>query len=184
MYGGLCDRLQDSISVIRHRIAQGDIQAKALLDRYDADTHQFMAYAIHFAYELAYPSNHVVEVKPTKQGKSVQWLAARKHFVLLPTKAIQAMQVPGNRTSRNEVRDIIQRCAHERRGHSRRLKAERYSKNEDGTLRPRREDGSYVTVWVRDTWVGPEEWRDTENHYTIYKFQTPCTSTKQPAVSG
>ena len=158
---GLCGKKDDFVLSL--------CNDKSMQALFNNDAHLFGAFVIHFAYELAYPSNYVVEVSPDKPGKSVEWTKARSHLILLPAKAVQESQENGGLT-RQQTGDIIQRCAHERRGHIRRLKAERYSKDDLGFKIDKNPLGWYKTVWIKDAWVGPEEWKSKDSQ-TVYRMR-------------
>lgn len=107
------------------------------------------------------PQNHVVSVSPDKQGKSVQWRAARTHYTLI---------THGHPANRREVQHgaavapdkegELRRMAHNRRAHFRTLKAARFTYARG------------KTVLVRATWVGPKEWREAGGKQ-IYRILEP-----------
>lgn len=92
------------------------------------------------------PSLHLCRVLPRgSQGRSVEWVRAREHVVLVHKGH------PANRRDVGPgavVGEGLQRVAHCRRAHYRMLRSPRFV----------RKRGS--AVWVRSTWVGPTEWRD------------------------
>jgi hypothetical protein len=115
------------------------------------------------------PNNHIAMVQPNQPGRSVEWLKARTHFTLI------AHGHPANsasvRTGAKVTVDVeaeIKRLAHNRRGHSRTLRAARF----------RYARGK--TIWVKATWVGPKEWQDAGGRQ-IYRILEPAVSESKAA---
>lgn len=173
-YLGALDRQENYMTALDRHPGE---RANKLRRAFEEETSLHTSFVVHFAYQVAYPSHHIVEVIPNKQGKSVEWLKARTHFVLLPTNVIQESQRPGG-ISKKEQSELLMRCAHERRGHVRHLRADRYAKGPDGQVRQKNPAGFYATVWIKDTWVGPKEWK-SQDAQTIYKIRD--LSAKQDA---
>jgi len=109
---------------------------------------------------------HVAEVRPNKPGKSVEWVQARQHFVIL-SKAHPANNADRQQGERIVVDDKkeLTRMAHGRRAHYRVLKSPRYTR-----MRGHR-------VFVRSTWCGPKEWQD-EGGKQIYRIIEPIALEK------
>jgi len=108
-----------------------------------------------FIREVSLPSNFISSVSPDKKGKSVEWVKARTHYVLLHkahpanSKEVSA----GSTVSRNT--ESIKRQAHTRRAHARVLRSPRF-RNKLG-----------LTIHVKATWVGPSEWRENGSIYRM-----------------
>lgn len=107
-----------------------------------------------FLSEIMSPANFVATVVPRKHGKTVAWLKARTHYVLIHKSH------PAN--AKNSPTDDVQvgpgyvlRQAHSRRAHVRILKSARY-RNRIGQR-----------ILVRSCWVGPKEWGDGVSIYKI-----------------
>lgn len=115
------------------------------------------AAVICFLWEISSPANFVASVRPQKQGKSVEWMACRTHYVVLHKSH------PANKTyvaSGEEVQEdarYVKRQAHSRRAHYRILKSPMF----------RHKLGQ--RVWVRSTWVGPKEWQQASSIYRLYE---------------
>lgn len=111
-------------------------------------------------YEYLTPSNFMAQVTPRGIGKSVEWLQAREHYVVIHRhheanrKGLVEGQVIVSDPSKN-----LTRMAHSRRAHTRLLKADRYTFAK-GTRVP-----------VRAHWCGPKEWQD--NYSQTYKILVP-----------
>ena len=108
-----------------------------------------------FIREVSQPSNFISSVSPDKKGKSVEWVKARTHYVILHkahpanSKEVSA----GSTVSRNT--ESIKRQAHTRRAHARVLRSPRF-RNKLG-----------LTIHVKATWVGPSEWRENGGIYRM-----------------
>lgn len=114
-----------------------------------------------FVMDAMTPTNHIVVVRPDKNGKSVQWVEQRTHYTLIHHGH------PANRKEVTEGQDVnvntkeeMTRMAHGRRAHKRTLRHERY----------RYARGK--TIFVRATWVGPKEWKE-KGSKQIYKILDP-----------
>lgn len=104
------------------------------------------------AFETMNPSSVTLRVKPAAQGKSVQWVESRTHYCILHKKQAEVLRHRGSGPSNQ----TIERAAHHRRAHLRRLSADRF-KHKKGQL-----------VFVKQTWVGPVEWQGTDKKiYTV-----------------
>lgn len=101
-------------------------------------------------------ANHaVVSACPAKQGKSVEWVQSRTHYLILTRKQAQLCQ----QTKRGPTAHEIKRSAHARRAHFRVLRAARF-KNKLGQR-----------VRVKSCWVGPVEWAGADGK--VYKIHNP-----------
>ncbi len=118
-----------------------------------------------FCIDWMNPHFFPASVQPKTQGKSVQWLEARTHYVLVH-KSSQSHK--GNTGKARSTKEEIQRQAVSRRAHWRYLRSERF----------RLKKGQWVHV--KSCWVGPESWEGESGQ--IYKlcremsdkrFQTP-----------
>jgi len=122
-----------------------------------------------FILDCSAPTNHIVQVQPNEPSRSVQWLQARTHYTLIShghpanKKEVQAGAcVAVNRT------EELQRMAHDRRGHWRTYKHERYTYARGKTR------------WIKQTWCGPKEWRDAGGKQ-IYRILEPVEGTAHAA---
>lgn len=110
-----------------------------------------------FIREVSSGVNFIASVHPDKQGKSVEWIKARTHYVLIHKahpanqKEIQA----GAKVKEDEK--SIKRQAHSRRAHVRILRSPRF-KNKVGQ-----------TIRVKACWVGPDEWKQFGSIYRMAK---------------
>lgn len=113
-----------------------------------------------FLFDANMPTTHLATVRPNKQGKSVEWTRARTHYTLI------AHGHPANKPMRELARvavnrdEEIKRMSHDRRGHWRTYRHERY----------RFARGS--TRWVKQAWCGPKEWLDGGGKQ-IYRILEP-----------
>lgn len=145
--------------------AHGRWQKLSKLDQEDHGIKQLvsgtMGALAAFLFDANMPSTHVVEVRPDKPNKSIQWVKARTHFTLITHGHPANQRTVGEgqrvRVDRNEE---MKRMAHNRRGHWRTYRHERYRY----ALGSRR--------WVKAAWCGPKEWRD-EGGRQIYKILEP-----------
>lgn len=114
--------------------------------------------AEYLGYFMAY-SSHVAKVCPDKIGKSVEWRAARTHFVLLHKShpANEDGLKAGVRVVEDEAYRV--RAAHSRRAHWRLLGSSKF-KHKQG-----------LRIRVKSTWVGPLEWKQGTS---IYKIVESC----------
>lgn len=110
------------------------------------------------AYNYLAPQNFMARVTPAKEGKSVEWLRAREHYTVIHRhhSANNAEVREGSVVSNT---GNSQRLAHSRRAHTKLLSHPRY-KFKMGQR-----------IFVRATWVGPKEWKDTAGQ--TYQILTP-----------
>ena len=108
-----------------------------------------------FIREVSSLSNFIASVIPDKKSKSVEWVKARTHYVLLhKAHPANSKQVAAGATvSRNA--ESIKRQAHTRRAHARVLRSPRF-RNKLG-----------LTIYVKATWVGPSEWKENGSIYRM-----------------
>lgn len=106
------------------------------------------------------PSNHIVAVRPDKQGKSVEWIRSREHYTIIHrTHAANNKTVKSGSVVENNEEKHLTRLAHSRRAHYRILKHPKFKRDPNGIEK---------RIMVKNTWVGPKEWRD--NSGQIYKI--------------
>lgn len=111
------------------------------------------------SYEYLAPHNFVARVIPSTQGKSVEWLRAREHFTVIHRHhAANNRDVKEGATVSNDGHAT--RLAHSRRAHTRMLTHPKWT-----FKRGQR-------VFVRASWVGPKEWKDTAGQ--TYQILTPA----------
>ena len=133
------------------QVKRDEIRDPKRLDIYDnAARHVLFSF---FA-SLLNPHLHLATVRPDKQGKSVEWMRQRTHFVFIH-KSHQANRV-GFSGKADVCEKQIQRMAHSRRAHYRVLRHPKY-KNKIGQK-----------IHVRSCWVGPKEWQG--NSGQIYRI--------------
>lgn len=99
-------------------------------------------------YEYLAPHNFVARVIPATQGKSVEWLRAREHYTVIHRHHAANNAVVREGETVTDSRHAT-RLAHSRRAHTKVLNHPRY-KFKRGQ-----------TIFVRASWVGPKEWKDT-----------------------
>lgn len=127
--------------------------------QFDAGLKDFILWAFYrllgFIYEVSLPSNFVASVTPDKKGKSVEWVKARTHYVILhkahPANSKDVSS--GSTVTRSD--ESIKRQAHTRRAHARILRSPRF-RNKVG-----------LTIYVKATWVGPSEWKESGSIYRM-----------------
>lgn len=138
-----------------------------LVEKIDPRQHQksvFMALynsILILCYEYLAPHNFTARVTPATQGKSVEWLRAREHYTVIHRHhaANNATVREGSTVTDNKH---ATRLAHSRRAHTKVLNHPRY-KFKRGQ-----------TIFVRASWVGPKEWRDTAGQtYQILTERAP-----------
>lgn len=110
-----------------------------------------------FLSELNSPSNFIAQVRPNKQGKSVEWTTARTHYVVLHKShpANKKELQPGSPVT--EDNRYLKRQAHSRRAHFRILRSDRF----------RHKLGQMIRV--KSCWVGPNEWQQSGSIYRIHE---------------
>lgn len=102
-------------------------------------------------FDIMNPANVILRVTPNAKGRSVQWVESRTHYCIInKTHAARCL-----RDRRGPTETEIQRSAHWRRAHMRRLMSDKFT-HKKGQL-----------VFVKQSWVGPEEWEGTDKK--IYK---------------
>lgn len=109
---------------------------------------------LRFCFDVMNPVNTVLRVSERKPGKTVGWHFAREHFLVLPRKQAQACQ----KGKRGPTDKEIERAAHYRRAHMRRLMSEMFTHKRG------------QSVFVRQAWIGPEEWEGLDDK--VYKVVT------------
>ncbi len=108
-----------------------------------------------FLYFLNSPAMTQLKVEPMSEAKSVEWVLARTHYLLLPSKQANTLAT----TRRGVCEHDIKRAAHWRKAHWRRLSSECWTKKRG------------LKVPVRHAWVGPKEWVGLDRK--IYKVVEP-----------
>jgi hypothetical protein len=99
----------------------------------------------------------IVKVSPSNKGKSIEWTKSRTHYRIVSNRETSESII---RLGKGKCSDEeIQRMAHSRRGHFRKLSSPKYI-NKNG-----------MSVWVREAWIGPKEFYD-ESQKTIYTIVT------------
>jgi hypothetical protein len=119
-----------------------------------------------FIFECSSQSNFVASVEPKHIGRSVEWVRARTHYVILNhTHPVNRKEVtPKGSLAATSV--SIKRQAHSRRAHDKVLRHP-YFKNKIGQ-----------TIRVKATWVGPSEWEQEGSIYKMLK-RPPASSTPE-----
>lgn len=112
-----------------------------------------------FIREVTSPANFTASVSPSKQGKSVEWVKSRSHYVILHRGHPANRKEVGHGTNIKDCAKAIVRQAHSRRAHARVLRSPRF-KNKVGQI-----------IYVKASWVGPEEWKQSGSIYRV--IQTP-----------
>jgi len=95
-----------------------------------------------FMLDVMTPKNIVLKVTPQAKGRSVEWIKAREHYLVIGRKlAVNLRERKSNPTDHE-----LKRAAHWRIAHFRRLMSDKF-KHKRGMLVP-----------VKETWVGPDQW--------------------------
>lgn len=137
-----------------------DIPDRRLREIALADIHGLMSSLALFWERVSFGSEFIASVRPDKQGKSVEWMKARTHYVLLHRSH------PANKNDIisgavvSEDKEYIKRQAHSRRAHFRILRSAKF-KNKIGQK-----------IRIRSCWVGPKEWKQASS---IYQLQPTIT---------
>jgi len=116
-----------------------------------------------FIREVSSPSNFVASVSPDKHGRTVEWIKARTHYVVI-NKAHPANRPDialGDKVA--TTGDYIKRQAHSRRAHARVLRSQRFRHKVGHTIR------------VKACWVGPCEWKQFGSIYRMMKISSANT---------
>jgi hypothetical protein len=102
-----------------------------------------------FLFDVNSPANHVARISPQPAGRSVEWLAAREHYVILDRRheANKATLAKGATVEADAGR-TLDRVAHSRRAHWRHFESDKF-KAAKGTRK-----------WIKSIWIGPAEWQD------------------------
>jgi hypothetical protein len=109
-------------------------------------------------FDVMNPSNVVMSVTPKQTGRSVQWVKAHTHYCIINKQHATRCQ----RDKRGPTDVEIERGAHWRRAHMRRLMSDKFT-HKKGQL-----------VFVKHTWVGPTEWEGLDNKvYKVVNLPTP-----------
>lgn len=119
-----------------------------------------------FIREVNLPSNFIAKVAPeNKVGKSVEWVRARSHYVLLH-KAHPANNKDVKTGSVVAPSALsLKRQAHTRRAHARILRSSRF----------RHKMG--LTIKIKACWVGPDEWKQSGSIYKMTDLSASRRST-------
>lgn len=149
--------LRAEIGVIEHAEGLGASGAPEGASTFVALYHSLML----LCYEYLVPSNFVARVIPATQGKSVEWLKAREHYTVIHRhhSANNAALKEGETVSSAGHQ---QRLAHSRRAHTKLL------------THPKWKYKRGQRVFVRASWVGPKEWKDTAGQ--TYQILTPVAA--------
>ena len=101
-----------------------------------------MEWLAFFMLDVMTPKNIVLKVTPQAKGRSVEWIKAREHYLVIGRKlAVNLRERKSNPTDHE-----LKRAAHWRIAHFRRLMSDKF-KHKRGMLVP-----------VKETWVGPDQW--------------------------
>lgn len=97
-----------------------------------------------FCFDVFNPNSVVLRVEPPKGNvpRSVAWRMARTHYLILNRKQAEACRDQ----KRGPTEGEIERAAHWRRAHLRRLSSDKF-RHKKGQV-----------VFVKQSWVGPDEW--------------------------
>ncbi len=134
------------------------------------NSYQFIKYLLGFLQELNKPTNVLIERSLTdKRNQILEWRLNNSHYLLidkdiLASKNDETICELSGKFTRQSL------ATHSRRGHFRILKHERY-KNNIGKR-----------IWISDTWVGPTEWKGTDNKFykIVSKKQIPLENDNSP----
>jgi hypothetical protein len=114
-----------------------------------------------FLLDANLPTTHIAEIKPTKKHKSVEWTRARTHYTLITHGHPANRKDLAERTRVVVSRDDeLKRMSHDRRGHWRTYRHERYTYARGSTR------------WIKQAWCGPKEWLDAGGKQ-VYRILEP-----------
>jgi hypothetical protein len=120
--------------------------------------HGMRSVMLRAVFDIMNPSNVVMSVTPKQTGRSVQWVKAHTHYCIINKQHATRCQ----RDKRGPTDVEIERGAHWRRAHMRRLMSDKFT-HKKGQL-----------VFVKHTWVGPTEWEGLDNKvYKVVNLPTP-----------
>jgi hypothetical protein len=108
-----------------------------------------------FIREAMSPANRIASVTPKKQGKSVEWLKSRTHYVIVDRHHPANAKTVAEGASVAVDERSIQRMAHTRRAHARVLRSPRF-RHKIGQI-----------VMVKSCWVGPKQWEQSGSIYRL-----------------
>jgi hypothetical protein len=159
---------EKALSVMRSEvdalIALEDLTKKSVPEGAMPETHDtFMALygsLLILAYAYLAPHNFTARVVPDKQGKSVEWLRAREHYTVIHRHHAANNKAVSEGATVSDSKHTT-RLAHSRRAHTKLLTHPRYT-----FKRGQR-------IFVRASWVGPKEWKDTAGQ--IYQILEPVS---------
>jgi hypothetical protein len=111
-------------------------------------------------FDIMNPANIVLRVEPKSEGRSVEWVKSRTHYCIL-NKA-HALRCSMGKRGPSDLE--IERSAHWRRAHMRRLMSDKFT-HKKGQL-----------VFIKQSWVGPEEWEGSDRKiYRVINTQNKPT---------
>lgn len=109
-----------------------------------------------FVRDITAPSNFTVQVSPEPRGRSVEWIKSRSHYVIIDKgHPANSKRVSHGSSVANNEQATLQRQAHTRRAHTRKLSSPRFRKKQG------------QVVFVKSSWVGPEEWKTGDSIYRV-----------------
>jgi hypothetical protein len=151
---GMCINVfQDGIESTKHVMS-----TKAAADAAADIAHGMRSVMLRAVFDIMNPSNVVMSVTPKQTGRSVQWVKAHTHYCIINKAHATRCQ----RDKRGPTDVEIERGAHWRRAHMRRLMSDKFT-HKKGQL-----------VFVKHTWVGPTEWEGLDNKvYKVVNIPTP-----------
>lgn len=128
-------------------------QAARLRKGVDSLRHGFNALLAHtglvnFISMTNHPANHIVEVAPESNGQSVEWVKARTHYLVL--HAHDGEKIVEGRADFAGSTQPLTRAAHNRRAHKVTLRSPKFKYMQG------------QTIWRRASWIGPKEWKGTD----------------------
>lgn len=113
------------------------------------------------------PRNYLCRVRPSKNqqaGRSVQWVAAKSHYLVLGAEHAKLLRDGKPR----DFEGTVTRAMHMRRAHARTLTSERFTKKKG------------LKIWVNSAWIGPKNWEGADKK--IYEIQEKSTNYSKPAT--
>lgn len=119
-------------------------------------------------YEYLAPHNFMAVVRPNGFGRSVEWLKAREHITLIHRHhdANNSTLGEGGLVDADHAK-TVKRCAHSRRAHVKVLRSPRF-KYKQGQR-----------IFVKASWVGPKQWKDTAGQ--TYQILIPVSRPSPPS---
>jgi hypothetical protein len=132
-----------------------------------------------FIVDAMMPLHHIAVVRPDEPHRSVAWLKARTHYTLITHgHPANRKEIPEGGRVPSDKEGELKRMAGNRRAHFKQLRHPRYRFALNEQRFPGMPKG---TIYVKETWVGPKEWRE-EGSRQIYRILEPVSQGEEEAA--